>query len=348
MRKLLLYVICFCLVAISCERRELTYNYSPYCEVVINVDWENMSKTPNGMTVICYPESGAAPITKVNGDNVKQETLLLPAGVYNIVVFNRQVSDFDYVGFRGMDKFETAEVHSLSTTSKWAVSKAESELVTEPDEVGVATYLDVEIKQECIEKSTELYKKEGKHIVAHTLDLTPVVVVKKTRVNVRVKGIHNLRSTRATLFGMSEGYNFSTQMSVPINVTHVLEQWKIEEYEYGEEYGGTNTEFISFGVPNYATPTRAGANGDWNGSIDLSMLLVDNKTVMNFKNIPLKDKLTYEEETGKLTTTIRIDVGYDDTVPDLPDVKPEGGTESGLDADIDSWGDEDVTTVPIG
>ncbi len=352
--KRLPYIICIALVAfatLSCGRRELTYDYSPYCEVVVNVDWSNMTKAPNGMTVICYPESGEAPIVKVSGDNINQSVLQLPAGVYNIVVFNRQVSDFDYVGFRGMDKFETAEVYALATTSKWAQSKADAELVAEPNEVAASTYLDVEIKEECVEKSTELFKTEGKRVVAATIDLKPVVVVKQAKVRIRIKGIYNLRSARATLTGMADGYNFSTQMSSDTEVTHALESWTIEDYEYGEVYGQINTDFVSFGIPNYATTTREDAINDWRGSMDVSMLLVDNKTIEDFKDIPLENRLTTDEVTGQLTTTLTIEVGFsddsDDVIPELEDVKPEGGSESDFDAQIDPWGDEEVTTVPL-
>ncbi|MFR9592891.1 MAG: DUF5119 domain-containing protein, partial [Rikenellaceae bacterium] len=199
--KKLLYIIGICLVALSCERRELTYDYSPYCEVLVNVDWSNMSETPTGMTIRAYPQDGGEP-TVLQSNTITSGTLKLPAGVYNILVFNQIPSDFGTVEFRGLDKWETAEVYAAEQTStaSWTASKSDDALVVrEPEDVAVATYLDVEICEDCINKSTEQYKLTGERIVIATLDLKPKVVVKRTLVRVKVDGISNLLSTRAVL-----------------------------------------------------------------------------------------------------------------------------------------------------
>ncbi len=341
--KRLLLIISICFAFAACERRELTYMYSPFCEVVLNIDWSNMTATPNGMTVMCYPESGEEPIIKVNGDNVNREVLTLPAGIYNIIVFNRQVSDFEFVGFRGMDKFETAEVHSVPTSINWVDTKAGEVLVTEPNEVAAATHLKIEITKDDISKSTAMYKSTGKMLVVETIDLKPVVVVKQAEVRVRVKGVYNLRSTRATLVGMADGYNFSTQKSTQTPVIHAMDQWEIVPYEYGEVFGETTTTFVSFGLPDYTTASRTDGVLDWDGSISLKMLLVDNQTIKEFNDLPIANATT-TVDSGKLVTTIFINIDY---VPELPDVKPEGGVESGFDAEIDPWGDDVTTEIPV-
>ncbi len=349
--KKILYIIYLCLAILSCERRELTYDYSPYCEIVVNLDWSNLSKAPTGMSIRAYPQDGGEPIV-YQSNAITSGTIKLPAGVYNILVFNQIPSDFGSVGFRGLDKWETAEVYSVEQSGKsWASTKADETIVRKPEDVAVATFTDVEIKEECIIKSIELYKLTGKRLVAHILNLKPQIVVKRTFVRVKVDGIYNLRSTRGVLTGMSEGYNFSTQQSISPKVSHVLEDWNIEDFAYGERYGETNNYFMSFGLPSTTTSTRA--VGEWNGSIYLQMLLVDNKTIVEHTANITKRTSTSEDEESKddVKINITVKVGFsgdaDDPIPVLPDVKPEDSSDSGFDATIDNWENEEEHNVQI-
>ncbi|MFI3292800.1 MAG: DUF5119 domain-containing protein [Rikenellaceae bacterium] len=358
--KKILYIIGICLVALSCERRELTYDYSPYCEVLVNVDWSNMSEAPTGMSIRAYPEDGGEPIV-VQSNTITSGTLKLPAGVYNILVFNQIPSDFGTVGFRGLDKWETAEVYSVEDATKsWATTKADETIVREPEDIAVATYEDVEICEDCIQKSTEQYELTGERIVAETLNLKPRIVVKRTFVRVKVDGISNLRSTRGVLTGMSDGYNFSTQQSFSSQVSHVLENWTIEDFEYGDQFGETNIYFMSFGLPETTTTTRVA--DDWQGSIYLQILLVDNKTIIEHTADISQNTTTNDDEETRdadvetdvdvdVETNITVEVGLsgslDDPPPVLPNVKPEGSSSSGFDATVEDWGDEESYDLPV-
>ncbi len=352
--KKLLYIIAIAIVALatlSCERRELTYDYSPYCEVVLNVDWSNMSEAPTGMTIMAYPQDGGTPTT-IQSNTVTSGTLKLPAGVYNILVFNQIPSDFGTVSFRGMDQWDTAEVYSNETTSNvsWASSKSEATTVREPEDIAVATYTDVEICEDCIEKSTAQYKLTGERIVIETIDLKPNIVIKRTLVRVRVDGIGNLLSTRAVLTGMSEGYNFSTQQSTETRASHFFEDWEIVDYDYGEQYGETYAYFASFGIPSTTTSTRA--TDDWTGSIYIQMLLVDNETIIEHaatvtiaSNSDVTDTYVDADIDVDIETNVIVEVGFsddeDDSMPVLPDVKPEGSSDSGFSAEVEDWGEEE-------
>ncbi len=362
MKKILL-IISICIVALGCQRRALTYDYSPFCEVVVNVDWASMSTAPTGMSVRAYPESGEKPIV-VQTNDISRAILKLPAGVYNILVFNQIPSDYGTVSFRGLDRWETTEVYSNeSTKAPWAVSKSESTIVREPEVIAAATYTGVEISEESVRESTERYELTGERIVTHTLEVAPKIVVKRANVRVKVDGIYNLRSTRAVFTGMSNGYNFSTQQSIPDRASHVLENWKIEDFAVGDRYGETNTYFISFGLPSTTTATRP--NDDWKGSIYLEMLLVDNKPenvvkhtadITAYTSVHDSDSSKVEDEDNpssdiEVETTITVKVGLSDNDDDpmvvLPDVKPEGGSAGGFDAVIDKWDKEVITEIPI-
>lgn len=352
----ILYMILLCLATLACERRDLTYNYSPYCEVVVNIDWSNMKVPPKGISIRAYPKSGEKPII-IHSNTITGGTLKLPVGEYNILVFNQIPSDFGTVTFRGMEKWETAELYSNEqTTESWATDVAQATIVREPEYVAASTYTNLKIS----EKDTESYYREFKSTedekVTYTINLKPRVVVKKTFVRVHVDGIKNLRSTRGVLTGMTDGYNFSTQTSFKNKVSHILHDWKIEPFGFVDQYGETNTYFMSFGLPNVKTATRAVQN--WDGHIDLEMLLVDNKTVIKHSaDVSQYTEIKDDDDDVNINITIEVgvsggDSGDDDDdddnpTPILPDVKPEGGSSSGFDATIDNWEREERHEVDI-
>ena len=75
-------------------------------------------------------------------------------------------------------------------------------------------------------------------------------------------------------------------------------------------------------------------------SIALKALLVDGKTVVE----QMLTDITVEEETDSAgNITLFIDASVHET---FPDVKPEGGSDSGFDVDVDEWEDEEVD-VPV-
>ncbi len=316
-----------------------------------------MSKTPTGLSIYAFPENGGKP-TVIWSNAISSETIKLAAGVYNILVFNQIPSDFGTVSFRGLNSWETAAVYSNNETkAQWAISRAESQVVRQPEIVAAATYTGIEISKKCIEESIEEYKHTGKRILAHTLNLKPKIVVKKTFVRVKVEGIHNLRSTRAVFTGMSIGYNFSTQQSIRESVSHVMEKWKINPFEYGDRLGETNGYFLSFGLPSTTTATRVIPN--WRGSIDLQMLLVDNKTIINHKADITTYTTTVDNDSKadagnnndiEIETSVVVKIGLSSDPNDkwvvLPDVKPEGGSSSGFDATVEDWGDEESVELP--
>ncbi len=378
MRRALLIMLTT-LAFISCERRELTYGYQPTVEVVINADWSNMTTTPTGMSLYFWDEAEGNLEKLVETNSVNSTSVELSAGVYNILVFNLTPDEYGSVSFEGMDSFETAEVIAQTTKSSWASSKSDEMLITEPEQIAAATYLSFEVTEEAIRESVELKSKgtKAEEIAPYaTLSLTPKVIVKSTRVRVRITGIYNHHSARATLYGMATGYNFSEQKSHSTMATHVLESWTPTEYSYSE--GEIATYFTSFGLPEQGTTTRAEALdmtrsitrarsdwSDWEGRMDIDILLVDQSTIIN-ESIPLCDKLTVGSSTDSkgeddeqtdlnANIDINIDSGFgtdldndaDDEPIVLPDVEPVGGSSSGFDATVDPWDNEEVHDVEI-
>ncbi len=390
------YIIGICLVAIACQRRELTYNYSPSCEVVVETDWSNMDEEPSGMSIYCYPEDGSAAIIAQTND-ITSGSVQLPAGTYNILVFNQIPSEYSYLTFEGLESFETAQIKSVLSSSKWSVSsKTDDDCVCDPEEVAAATYLDFVVSEEDVRTTVELKSKTKSDIPPlATLSLTPRVVTKTTRVRIRLSAIYNHRSTYATLYGMSTGYHFYNQKSHVEEVTHSLESWTVETYEDDPTEGEIYISFNCFGLPELTTSTRSSdaatysradaaaedvestrAYEDWDGRLDIEILLVDNATVIS-ESIPLADKLVTTSSSTTLNDTdidtdidmdtdVDVDVDMDmdvDVNVDiditwgfeeeetgsplvLPDVTPEG-SGGGFQASVDDWGNSEDVNIEI-
>ncbi len=359
--KKLLYIIAVVLMSVSCHRRPLTYDYDPTVEVILNVDWSDMSEQPTGMSVYCYPEDGGEATVSTTNINSMQSsvTLKLGAGVYNILTFNQSVSEYSSLGFDGMESYETATIHGATTTSKWAASKADSELIRNPTELAAATYLDLEITEDAVRDIVEMRSKvdtKAEDLVYTTISVDAKVVVKTSRVKIKLDGIQNFRSARATLYGMAASYNFAEQSSCTTRVTHLVEEWTSTVYDGDYRYGEITAFHTSFGMPGQTTLTRAEDYSDWDGEMKIDYLLADNKTQFS-ETYDLGGHVTLAEDQivkadGDESTDpnaeadIYIDLG-DDSTTTLPDVKPEGGATGGFDATIDDWGDEESFDVPI-
>ena len=353
-----IYILLATLLFLSCERRELTYGYNSY-NVLVNVDWsalaQKQGEAPSGMSVIFYPQQGGkALVTQTN--TVNRATVALPAGRYDVLVFNQIPSDFGTIGFRGMDKFATSEVFVKPTDSKWYESKNEGDVVArQPEYLAVATYLDFEISNELVEASTK--HNDAKEPLL-TIDLEPEVFVKDMKAQVRIVGIHNLRAVRATIQGMSTGCYFATHESCASMTIHLLETWESEKYENQETEGEITAVFTSFGLPNHHAHTKS--DDAWLGSFDFELLLVDNKTVVK-ETVHFSEKLITNKQIGDsvaplsgehdIDQTIKIGLStdVDDKPIILPDVDPELPPDGDGDWDVDlgDWGDEDIIEIPL-
>ncbi len=368
------YLLLLALVSLSCYRRELTYSYTPTVEVVVEVDWSDMTTTPTGMSVYCYPVEGGSPTIKLT-NSVSSTTLTLAEGEYRIMVFNLTPAEFDAIDFAGLDSYETAEVLAVTTRSSWYTSKADEEefLASEPEELAIATNHTLNIPAEAIDEVLGLREKDlnGTTVVLpyDTIHVAPQVVVRRTKVYVEVDGIHNFGAARASLTGMATGYDISEQKSHADYATHLLESWTTTIYNTDVTQGNMVTYFVSFGLPETTTATRA-IDESWEGTMHLEVLLRDNSTIDEF-DFDLNDKSTivneddllnrseddstargddeeYEEGDANTDVDTSIDISLEVGLSiKLTDVDPEDSSSSGgFSPEVSGWEDEVVVQLP--
>lgn len=107
-------LLLLCLTLSGCDRRELTYYES--AEITLTVDWNpsglaDEEGAARGATAVFYPTDGGEPQIFLMG-NYSQESVRLPEGVYNVILFNRSFTDFSNIAFRGNGRYETLEAYN--------------------------------------------------------------------------------------------------------------------------------------------------------------------------------------------------------------------------------------------
>lgn len=336
------------LLSTAC-RRELEYNYHPFCEISVRVDWSALDEKPTGMSVYLYPEDGSEPFVKLT-NQVDEARISVREGIYNVLVINQSTSEFGSLRFRGMDRFETAcaEAAPYSSTSHVGTG-----VVVEPEPLAAATLLRMEVTEQMVSDYQAQLKAEAGQAAsrqvpsAATFRLTAVPLSLNATVHVQVSGIQNVRSARGRFSGMASGCWLSTGKPLATTATYQIDRWEVEHSDADYTRGILTGRFSTFGLVEEGISRQArAAAGD--NLLHLDILLVDNQTVVSAL-FPVGDRI----EELKEELSIRVEVGTEagSTPPSegqdnpnlplpLPDVKPENGSSSGFDATVDDWGEE--------
>ncbi len=344
MKRIFIYMmyVCLFMVATSCEHKELCYHHPHTAKVSFMSDWSKFEKeTPTGMTVMVYPQQGGEAIKHLTHD-IGNATLDLPVGIYHSFIFNQSESEYGSVSFRGMESYETAEVYTNSTKSSWYKTRAENErVVTAPEWIGTSRHEGAEVTQEMVDATGEdiLARTQQRNALGIVIaEHTPQNIIYTVTVTVHIKGFHNLRSARASLDGLAEGYYFGSGKYSENTVTQLIENWE-KTTDKDDPTKGTMTAAITcFGLPEGHTATPE------ENQFSISILLVDNKTVMDY-TFDVGDRFV-NDNSADVNVSLSLELELEIEEP-LPDVKPEGGSSSGFDATVDDWGDEENVEIEV-
>jgi hypothetical protein len=266
------------------------------------------------------------------------------------LVFNQSITEFGSFSFRDMGTHSTAVVAS-QVGSRWYTRGEYGTVAVDAEWMAVGNEYDCVLEQqEIIEHGTITVNKNNTksvseggelvdedYILAH---VTPRNIIQTVRVYVHVEGIYNLRSARAALSGMSEGYLLTQGKPLNSEVTYLIEEFAETRDPDDPTKGCIVGSFTCFGLPDDHQATAEENN------LFLQCLLVDNKTVKTF-DIPVGDKIEKVitemtcQDGGETLTEEHIELHLHVKI-DLPDVEPVGGGSSGFDAEVEDWDEEDV------
>lgn len=315
----------------SCERDPLYYLGRTPVNVVVNMDWRNLGVAPEGASIYFYPEGGGQ-TWSFTTNSVLSTMVQVPSGYYTVMVFNRTPDEYGTMHFRAMDSVSDACAVLDFRYSSWAgASDTVGHTVYEPETI-VSGRTDHFYVHDIIESVRDTLSEWGYRI--DTVDVTPQQFVMTGTVRVRVNGIHNAKSSRAYLTGMGGAVRLVPRTTCDSLCTHTPESWSLSRDAADYTKGYLVSEFRCFGLPDTYRQMKDKANNRFH----IEVLLVDNKTVIK-KDWEVGDLIIEYPQELRLT----LDV----SALDLPDVPPEGGTESGFDVTIDDWDDPDDVDIPL-
>jgi len=320
------WIFALSLLLLSCDRRELTYYME--AEITVTADWSRAGvpeEKDEGATLVFFPQDGGEPRVVLTGER-ERITVRLPQGAYDALIFNRSFSDFSNLLFRGKESLNTLEAYA-----KEVVTRADTRvIVSSPDKLAAATIRHFEVTDDMLGNYAPPASRGTCPESACRIHFTPVPLTRHIRVTLNVKGLHNIREVRCTLGG------------VPLSV--FLHNGHAGKEMGGQEFKAANPVF------NEGSFTDGRLTGELDvfgfdrllsHSIVLRALLVDGKTVIEQT---LTD-MTIEEQTDE---TGNIMLYIEAAVPEtFPDVKPEGGSDSGFDVDVDDWEDDEQVDIPV-
>lgn len=328
MRKVNFTTICLFLLATlaSCIYDHEECTPTPSDKLVrFRVDWSKFDKeVPSGMTVTVFSKESISSKSVLTNDISHADFLLTPSH-YNAFVFNQSTTEFGTLEFYDMDSFDAAKAVVAEKTSKWFVRADRERLAVEPEWLAVGQVVDVEVSDE----DTTLVEME-----AHNTISTVTVIV-------RVPGIHNLRSVRGSLSGIADGYLIGQDKATTDTITYLLEKWTKEVDKDDATKGTLTATFRCFGLPD------GHLNEAVSNRLDISVLLVDNKTQLDYTfAVGDRFKKSEEQQEGETSGNVNLQLSLDVKVeiPDpLPDVKPVDGSDGSFEVEIEDWGKpEDV------
>ena len=245
----LLYLLMTVTLFTSCEHKELCYKHPHTTKVRIDVDWSKFIKyeIPTGMSLMLYPQYGGEKVISHLSNTTSHAIVNLAADRYHVLVFNQSSSEFGSISFRGLDKQETAEVVTNEYKSRWYIVRGEFEKVaTDPEWFGVANFSGAAVTQQMIDAevaaSMNVDTRSAESVIAL---LKPLNIVHTVKVRVYIKDIQNLRSTRASLNGMAEGYRLTLGQPTKSKVTHLMEEWTMRRDGEDPTMGFIEASFVS-------------------------------------------------------------------------------------------------------
>jgi len=344
----LFFAAVLCLLA-ACRHQELCYHHPHTAKVRIDVDWSRFEsyETPTGMTLKLYPESrllseetrdemGSEGTTATSDgvvthltNTISHAVLSLPVNSYHVLVFNQSTTEFGSFSFRDMEDLGSAVV-VMRYRSRWYSSRdGDDDVATDPEWLGVGNYNDARVTQAMIDAETGHVVTGAQTPPPVIAEVTPYNVIYTVKVRIYIDNIYNLRSARAAMTGLAEGYQLTRERRLSTTATHLLERWSMTQEAADPTKGYIEDSFTCFGLPE-GHSAAAGAN-----LLTLDALLVDNKTIERFE-FKVGDRFELDESDPNRMTysvVIRDPVTLDDT-------EPAPGSGCGFDVTVDDWGDE--------
>ena len=335
-------------IAASCNHKDLCYYHPHVAPIRLTVDWEKANGNAqyiDGMTAHLFAKQEMEQTinTTVTTHNVNEITFDLLEGNYSVAVFNSTPEEYSTLKFYDLGSFNQASVQVSETQvpwySKYKVKSNDKFVAHQPEWIARGLADDIHVTKEMVETAEREYIDGGFVMGARTVnnagELVPDSLICNLNIRVILKGIDNYYQARAVVSGMALGRHIISKEPLSESVSHYagMESWKfVNGSMTADGKGEIQGTITCFGLP-------AGFRGNNDDvKLTLEILLIDNKTLVTYKEALPIGHLIKQEENGINLYMVEAIVFPEP----LPDVKPADGTEGGFGVGIEDWEREEI------
>lgn len=363
------------LLTAGCERRPLESMERITVRTIVKCVWKVVTQTevqfekPTGVTLYFFRDGifyNSFTTAEVDSCEVQLEK-----GHYKMYMISQSPEEFWRMEFRNMTSFDNAMLNLRETDVSWTRGLPEA-TVENPEILYIGVADEFEITEEMTEDYQYYYSNlrriranKAKAIAAgqtkadtedpeeayyaeqvryHTIKIPvyPHNVVSQLWITIYSGNADVLKSVRASTSGMARTYELTQDVTGAETATQVMSSWKLTMDDPERRVGHIDGLITTLGLPNGETP---GPQRD--SSLNVSALLVDNATIANYK-FEVGDKIQVLKPNPGFRNLYRLIFGsVEEPSITPPDVQPEGGTASGMDATVSEWEEGETVDVPM-
>lgn len=378
MKKRMLWFSLLLLAAVAaiaaCERRPLEVISRETIRVIVKCIWEvdayPSGEMPTGMTLYLFKDGEF--YNSVTTSNVDSVEVQLAKGNYVLYMISQSEEEYGSMTFHEMSDFSHANTVLETAPADWATRGKGEEVVQDPEILLAGVSQEFEITEEMTEdyqiRYTEWYNKKQsiasvdahqtkggtksdyeelaaleEQVRLYTLRIPvhPKNVVSQLWVTIYAGNADVLQSVRASTTGMARTFELTQDVTDEEKATQIIRYWNLTMDDRVRRVGHVDGIITTFGLPSGERPS---AQRD--SSLNVSALLIDNKTVADYV-FNVGDKIRELEPNPGYRSLYRLIFGSVEN-PEivLPDVEPEqsGG---GFTANVADWGEEIIADIPI-
>lgn len=354
--------------ALSCQRRPLELMYQPTVRTIVKCVWKINAQTdidvhnkPTGITLYFFRDGQFYnSFTTANVDSCEVQ---LEKGRYKMYMISQSPEEFWKMEFDHMTDFQGAETILRRNDVAW--TRSEPDMTVENPEILFAGVADeFEVTEEMTEEfqyyytrlkrlrsnaatkadnnNEEVYYEEQVRYHTLTIPVYPHNIVSQLWITIYSGNADVLKSVRASTSGMARTFELTQNTTGKEKATQVMSEWRLTMDDAARRVGHIDGIITTFGLPNGEVPTV-----QRDSSLNVSALLVDNATIANYK-FEVGDKIQVLTPNPGYRNLYRLIFGsVEEPSITPPDVAPEGGSASGMDATVSDWENGETVDVPL-
>ncbi len=347
-RLILLFAL---VISLGCTRRPLSYKGCPnnrsteVATIAVSVDWtisgfdtSDLSRSDEDfihrVSFRFFPLDGSPPFERYIEDDVEVGEIVVPAGIYSVVVYNESINDSYWHGsinFVDCDSFErfAAEIDTEEQDSFGFYTPTEGEnLAAEPFKLASAAIEHFEVSKAMCGSDPSAWSAYDKEQAAQLSPVVPRPLTCYTTIEVATERLSSASSIRASLSGLAHRVFMASGESDTETTTHINELTQVKWHDPNEQLHGTISErFLTFTTPTSSTTH----------TLTLDVILVDGT-----RHYPTEEMI-YDVTDQITQSALGIATRYAEQ--DLRASVALSLPEVAGDVEVNDWGDDNVITI---